>query len=432
LKQRKNIEWSTLDNASKLFPATSNSKDTKVFRAVCELKETVNPEILQQALDVTIEHFPLYKSVLRRGIFWYYLESSDIKPIVEIESKPVCAPLYLRGKTNLLFRVFYYNNRINLEIFHALSDGAGALLFLQTLVYNYLVMKHKDVFSNNKPVLDYNASLYQQTDDSFRRHYSGDSFRNLLKLNHSIKAGTKAYHVKGSRLYENRTKVIEGSMSAKAVLEQAHKFGATLTVFLASVFIYSIYRDMPKRKKKLPVVLSVPINLRQFFKSKTTRNFFSTINVGYDFSRGSDNFEDIVQTVSNAFSEELNEEKLNKHLNRLVSLERLLFTRIVPLPLKNYGLRMAQKISDRGVTATISNLGRISMPAEFDDYIRQFSFLVSARMPQILMCSYGDRLVVSFTSPFWETEIQRMFFKFLSKLGIEIEITSNQRLQTKY
>jgi len=83
------VEWSRLDNASKFFAATYSERDEKVFRISCELFEEVDPEILQQALDETIERFPYYKSVLRRGIFWYYLEDSDIRPLVEKEDKPV-------------------------------------------------------------------------------------------------------------------------------------------------------------------------------------------------------------------------------------------------------------------------------------------------------------------------------------------------------
>ena len=72
------IEWKRLDNASKIFPATSNSKDTKVYRISAELNEDINPINLQMALDLTIESFPIYKSVLRRGLFWYYFEITNI------------------------------------------------------------------------------------------------------------------------------------------------------------------------------------------------------------------------------------------------------------------------------------------------------------------------------------------------------------------
>ena len=69
MKNRKNVEWTKLDNAAKIFPPTSNERDTKVFRFAVELYDQVNPDILQEALDETIDIFPLYKSVLRRGVF---------------------------------------------------------------------------------------------------------------------------------------------------------------------------------------------------------------------------------------------------------------------------------------------------------------------------------------------------------------------------
>ena len=43
--------WRRLDNAAKLFPAASSKRDTRVFRFYCELKEDIQQEILQKAVD---------------------------------------------------------------------------------------------------------------------------------------------------------------------------------------------------------------------------------------------------------------------------------------------------------------------------------------------------------------------------------------------
>ena len=268
MNNSKRVEWSRLDNASKYFPATCSERDPKVFRISCELFEDVEPEILQQALDLTIERFPLYKSVLRRGVFWYYFETSDARPVVEREDKPVCAPIYRKHEKKLLFRVFYNKKRINIEIFHALSDGTGALWFMVTLVYHYLLIRHKDDFSGKKPDLNYNASISQKKDDSFTRYYQGRHYRKQIRIEKEKKVSKKAYRIRGARLDENRIKVIEGTMSAKAVLDEAHKYNTTLTVFLSALLLLSIYKDMPVRRKGTPLVLSIPINLRQFLNRK--------------------------------------------------------------------------------------------------------------------------------------------------------------------
>ena len=129
---------------------------------------------------------------------------------------------------------------------------------------------------------------------------------------------------------------------------------------------------MSAYKQNQSVVLSVPINLRQYFSSDTTRNFFSTMNIGHNFEKNGTSFENVIQGVSESFQKELTEERLNEHVVQLVSWEKNLLTRVIPLPLKDYSLRLVNKIKDRGITAAVSNLGRITMPPEFEPYIRQF------------------------------------------------------------
>jgi len=425
MTHRKRVEWARLDNASKIFPAVRSSKDTKVFRLSCELTEDVDEALLQHALDLTMESFPLFRSVLRRGVFWYYLEISELVPSVEKESHPICAPIYLGDRRNLLFRVFYFHNRISIEVFHALTDGAGAVTFLQSLVYEYLLLKQREEFSGAIPKLDFKSPVSSKMDDSFEKHFTGITEPGQGDDDWTRPGGERAYQIKGVKLGENRTKLIEGSMSVRSLLDLSHKYNTSLTIFLASLLLCSIHEEMPHKKKNRPVVLSVPVDLRQFFKSATTRNFFFTMKVGYHFKDGAYDFHDVIDTVSKAFADNLTEEYLRGRLDKLVSLERNPFIRLIPLPLKDLVLRIAAKIKDGGFSSSISNLGRISMPAGLEPFIRQFSVCVSAPRPQVTMCSYQDRAVISFTSPFRETDIQRVFFRFLAKQGIEIEISSN-------
>ena len=139
---KKKARWRKLDNAAKLYSAASNKKDTRVFRFYCELKEEVNPDVLQEALNQTIEIFPTFLMVLRKGLFWHYLEPCNLHPVVKEEYKEPCSRLYVKDKKTLLFEVTYYKKRINFEVFHALTDGTGAMHFLQELVQDYLILAH--------------------------------------------------------------------------------------------------------------------------------------------------------------------------------------------------------------------------------------------------------------------------------------------------
>lgn len=414
--------WTRLDNASKIFPSTSDHRDTKVFRISCELYEDVDPIILQQALDLSIESFPFYRSILRKGVFWYYFESSDILPKVELESQPVCAPIYIKDRRNLLFRVVYYKKRINVETFHALCDGAGAIWFMETLIHHYISIKHRDDLGDNIPDLKYKASISEKMDDSFGRNYNK---KQAKKIKSKEKRPSKSYQIRGTKNDEYKTKVVEASMSTNDLLNLAHEYDTTLTVFLASLLIYSIHKERPARMKNKPITLAVPINLRPFFNSTTARNFFSAMSITYDFKNNTPELENIIQSINKDFKDNLNEKELYSHLNKFMLWEQNPFTRIIPLPIKDFFIRVADKLNDIKTTSSISNVGKFNIPKEFKKYIRQFSICVSARRPLITLCSYEDRLVISFSSPFRETDIQRSFFQFLSHRGIEVEILSN-------
>jgi hypothetical protein len=189
----------------------------------------------------------------------------------------------------------------------------------------------------------------------------------------------------------------------------------------------AIYMDMPTRSRKYPVILTVPVNLRTYFPSVTARNFFATVSVSYDFAKNSDKPQDIILAVKEALTRELTEEKLRNHINRLSALEHNVFMRVIPLVLKDYILRFATFLSDRGITASLSNIGKISVTKELEPYIHLFDCFTSARRPQIAMCSFGDELVVSFTSPYVGTDIQKNFFRMLTQEGVAVSIASNNK-----
>ncbi|MDN6171750.1 MAG: alcohol acetyltransferase, partial [Yaniella sp.] len=106
--------WVRLDNASNIFLAARSETDSKVFRISAEMDHEVEPELLQTALDTTYDRYTLYHAVLRRAIFWYYLQDSDLRPEAAPDDQYTCAEIYDPRRPGLLFRVMYHYRRINL------------------------------------------------------------------------------------------------------------------------------------------------------------------------------------------------------------------------------------------------------------------------------------------------------------------------------
>lgn len=409
-----NDNWSSLDNAALIFPAAAGKADTQVFRISCELYDRVNPVILQSALDQTIQIFHVYQSVLKRGFFWYYLESTERMPVVHEENTQPCAALYRRSRKNLLFDVSYFKNRVNLEVYHVLSDGTGAMYFLRTLITKYLSQCHHLA----EPSLDYDASAMQMSDDSFRKYYTG-----AQKVKHG--AHGFACRLRGRRYPEDRLKIITGLISLQPLLEAAHRHHTTLTVFLCACLMEAISETVPARAKKKPIVLDIPVNLRGHFPSVSVRNFFSVLLIGYDYWNLDGTFEDVVKKISGDLRVGLSKESLTRVIEAYSAVEHNIFARITPLFIKDRALKAAYNYAALRDTAGFSNLGIVSMPHELEPFIRSFDVFSGTSRLQVCMCSYQDRLSVSFSSPFVSPEIQRRFFRAMTSLGAGVEITTN-------
>src|SRR5690625_5064933 len=132
------------------------------------MTEKVEPELLQMALNKTYEEYTVLHSTLRRGYFWYYLERSEVNPRVKFETDPPVSPIYQSGRRNFLFRVLYRENRIHLEVFHALTDGTGALWFFEDLLTEYVKLKNLE--NEEHPALKIKREK-ENLEDSFNRYF---------------------------------------------------------------------------------------------------------------------------------------------------------------------------------------------------------------------------------------------------------------------
>ena len=398
--------WRKLDNAALAFPLVTGENDTRVFRFYCQLKEEVDSDILQQALDRTMEKYPLFQAVLRKGLFWFYLEHSDIRALVKPETEPPCNRLYIPDKKSLLFQVSYYKERINFEVFHALTDGTGAMHFLQELVQNYLILAYP---KKNFPEIgrDKKTGRGNIEEDSFSQYYSSDIPKNREKKKAAVK-------LKGEKLVHSDMHISEVVLSVKEVHQKARSYGVSITVLLTAVMLCSIREEIPKNQQKRPVTLMIPVNLRNYFPSQSMTNFFGWIEVGYTFS-DTTTFEEVLADVKRQFEQELEKDKIAMHMNDYVRIEKNIFVRAVPLEIKKYFLMIGANLGSRSITAVYSNIGIIRLPEEYREYIRHFGIFASTNSLQMCSCSYGDEMVLGFTSKIPDDSIQRNFRRMLSE-----------------
>lgn len=406
--------WRKLDNAALAFPASTGKKDSRVFRFYCELKEEVCPEILQEALDKTMEKYPLYQSVLRKGFFWFYFEQRNIKAVVKPESEPPCSRIYVPDKKSLLFEVSFYKRRINLEVFHALTDGTGAMIFLCELVKTYLNIKYGLNEDGSGEVEESIITIQDLEEDSFSQYYSEKNQKdNVIKR--------KAAQISGKKVNHDQMRITECILPADQVIRNAKLHGVSVTVYLTAVLLMAVHEEMTKKQERRPVIAMIPVNLRSYFPSKTMANFFGWLEAGYLF-REDTTLEEVIMELKAYFAKELQKQEVQKRMNAFVKLEKNLLIRAVPLELKNLILSKATELGSNSVTVIFSNMGVIRMPEECRQYIQRFGFFTSTYKLQLCTCSYENEMYFGITSKFLGTNIQRNIIEILKKQGIDLKV----------
>jgi len=414
--------WYKLDNVAKLFPAVTTKKNSSTFRVSVILYKEIDPDILQLSLDSVILRFPMFNVRMRRGFFWYFLETNDEKLLVQKEEDAPCGKINRFRNNNFLLRVLYYNKRISVEFFHSITDGYGAMEFLKVLVYKYLRNMGNE-FNNDLytySVAD-SVNVYEKA-DSFKEYYNPkEKFSNK---------GLNAYKIKGelfNNFGNNVVKILFDLDKFKGVIK---KYNTTVTVYVVALFAYSI--NLERSKKKLydkPISIVVPINLRQFFESKSLRNFFTVANITISCNEN-DSFEKILEDVSLQFRNILNKEYLVANLSQNFKNERYFFIKLTPLFLKNIILKLAFYLGTKKQTASVSNIGKISLPDEIINFIDNMEIILYSSRENVIncgVCSIGSKLAITFARTIHEPNIINTFVKMINDEDIgDINVFSNQ------
>ena len=410
--------WYKMDNVAKVFLASANERDTRSFRMTCTLKEDIEERTLNEAVLLAAKERPQYQVTILRGFFWHYMEPTDDLPIVTEEKEAPC-PMLIDQKTfgKLHYRVTYYNNRINLDFFHAIADGNGAIEFLNLIVSHYLKLKYPGQFEHLS--MTSGASEADLSQDSFKQFYSND------KKYNSISKAKRAYHIRGAKHPYNQTQFLEVHMPVKDVLAKAKENGVSLTSFVGANLMMAIFKDMPVLMRNKPVTISMPVNLRNYYPSNTSRNFFNSVTVSSHY-RADDSVEEVAQKYQEDLKEQLKPEAVEARMLNFEKIESVLFIRLVPLLIKNPVVNAVNRKITKSVTAVLSNLGIIKVPEEVSEYIESYCAYCSTSSLFVVMNTYKDELILGISSAYRNTQVLRDFIKSFADLGVDVTVYSTE------
>lgn len=419
------LRWLRLDNAAKIYPAARRKNWSNVFRQSVTLYENVDKEILKSALEVTIKRFPSIASRLRKGLFWYYLEELEAAPDINEEYSYPLVHMRHEEMRKCALRVIVYHNRIAVEFFHSLTDGTGALIFLKNLVAEYLEQKHNIKIPYEDGIVDRHMSpTEEELEDSFLKNAGSVPL---------TRKDSNAWHMTGDRYKDGFLALTCFQLPVKDLLDMAHHYNATLTVFISAILMKSLmnYQNEinPNRRRQKRIKLLIPINLRQLFPSKSLRNFAMYTVPEIDPRLGDYTIEEICKVVQCKMGAEFTAKHMSCVIATNVNDEKNPFLRLVPLPIKNAVMKAVfDSVGEKKSCLTLSNIGKIKVPAVMETYIERFDFILGVQADAPYNCgmlSFKDTVYINFIRNTTDSELERHFFTVLQELGIPVSVESN-------
>lgn len=425
MARKKQKLWYRLDNAGVLYSALKKEKYAPVYRFSAVMKETVDPEALQRAVDCTMPRFPGFRVRIRKGAFWCYFEPNEKPgPFVRRDIANPCQPIREKQDNDWLIRFFYYEKRISFEAFHAISDGAGALTFFRTLLAEYLRERGVEIPPNPSILNVEEAPRPEELEDAYGRYAGRRALRGRLeKTAYSNVSQQEPFYT---------LNVTMGLMSVTEVKGQAKRYGASLTEYLTAVLLLSLLEKQAeeKHRRQKPVALAIPINLRSWFPSETLRNFILTVRPCIDPSLGEYSLEEIIRYVHSYMNLHLSRQEMRAVLTGNVRFTQNPLLQVIPLFLKKPVMAFSYELLGvRPYTATYTNPGPFRVPEAMAPYIDHMEVVLGQATrpsPHCASISFGDTLEVTFAGTGASSDTERRFFTHLVQAGIHVKVISNR------
>ncbi len=417
-----------LDTSAIIYPPTVARYNTHVFRLSMNLDIRVEPERLLSSLKAIMPRFPYFRHRLHSGFFWYYFLDNTEDPEVYPEASFPCGHLDLKkGANGYLFKVFYTDRRIAVEYFHALTDGTGGLTFLKSLVAEYL--RQSGIAVGGDPLILSPGEPVDpaETEDSFAKIFRP------MKSVFDLESGAFHYRPKHAH-YTDHHSIVSAVLSVEQVKERAKQYNLTITEYLVCEILDALQQlqaeSVRNQKNYRPVRLSVPVNIRKIYGSKSLRNFTLFIVVGLDTNLGHYTFDEIVKSVYHQMRWKVNEKSLSLQISRNVAGRRLPLIRYAPNLLKKPLMKLlSDSYGDDIYSSVISNLGNVSLPEGMKEHVQRIDFSLSpSKKNKLSLAVIGsdDQLMMSITSILEDDRnFEKLLLTALVKKGIHITVDSN-------
>ena len=404
---------SDIDNSAILYLALIRKDHTNIFRFTLTMTEEVQPEPLQEAVNRVHRRFPMMLAGFRPGFFKYTQVQAEQPP--QVKPDPGCLITMTREEiASCAYRVYYRDNLIIIEGFHALSDGYGIVASFTTLAAEYLTLRYGLEIPRGYPVLNCREEATEaELEDSYLKYADAKPLHMPSRYSYQL-PGREAPHdvIHEAPVY----------IPVADVLAAARRHGVSMTALLSAVMATSVMevQKLSSDKKMAPVRIMVPIDLRRIFPSQTLRNFI--LYALPTMEPGEENLpiRDLAAKFSGQIKAHLQKENLAGIIAYNVKTQASPLFKILPSSLKCWLMRLAYRFfGESNSSITFTNLGNIALPEMMLPYVKDIRLTMTPRARSPYNCgmfTYNGQFFMNLCRFPEESRLEEIFFARLQEV----------------
>lgn len=411
------LRWYPLDDAAKIYPLSMSHREMKMFRLSAYLDRDVEGELLQVALLFAIKRFPSFATTVKKGFFWHYIDAARRRFTVAQEAQIPFSPMNVSINGAPSFRVVYYKNRISAEFFHILTDASGGMIFLKTLVGEYLRL--------NGVKIAYTPALFDPDGPPDEQETANGFSRPAVTQKRSGFVDKPAVQMEGRLASVLPCQILHFEIDSAALRTAARRKGTTVTALMLAMMFVAVRAATEKPRGRIQI--QVPVNMRKFEPHRTLRNFSMYCSIRLSLEEIT-SVDELLPEISRQLREGASREKMNEMMNAASAMVRAL--RWIPLAVKRPFARVITGfLSDRVFTSTLSNIGVVELPEELRPYIRKMDFVLGGGMLNRASCAMvtvGSTAVFSVTKLTQSPRFEQAFAALLQEQGLPYHVTGSE------
>lgn len=413
-----------LDNTALIYQALISKSQNHFFRLSVNLLKPIVIDALQKALLNILPRFPIFRTTLKKGIFWNYLEENFYYPHIQ-KDEELTTNYNITKAHAYPFRVVAYAQKISLETSHLTVDGRSASHFLQSLLCEYAILIGINISKDHKII---------RPTTPFKIEELSDAYKSLL-LSSTLPKPKKyiglAFREPNRNRYPIKLNLIQFRIPLDETLALAKHHGVSLTT-LMTTFYLTAYQDRmfllpPKHQYRRPLRINNPVDLRQFFPSKSLRNFIGFISHEIDPRLGLFSFQEILQQVHHTMKKELLDKHFQPFIGQNIRSESIPIIASIPLFIKRLILKKIYVQSMKQETSVLSNLGSFYLPTEVATIVKDVEFIPAPKYINKRDCSiisFNNTLTVSISRTCLANELEQLFYERLLEAGLNPKIST--------